>query len=121
MLHYDAKTKKVQSYDGREMAPAAATEDYLRTISATNTAPPLPPGRHRARIRRSIQPLKQSGRSVGTPGVVRMLDLAHKDYGSLAWKDLFASGVQLATDGFPISGRMAHRHRGVQNPVVDRP
>ncbi len=42
MLHYDAKTKKVQSYDGRETAPAAATEDYLRTISATNSAPPLP-------------------------------------------------------------------------------
>jgi gamma-glutamyltranspeptidase/glutathione hydrolase len=65
--------------------------------------------------------LKQSGRSVGTPGAVRMLDLAHKDYGSLAWKDLFGSGVQLATDGFPISGRMARRHRGFTHPAVHRP
>jgi hypothetical protein len=55
MLHYDAKTKKVQSYDGREMAPAAATEDYLRTISAANTAPPpADPGRNRTRVQRRI-------------------------------------------------------------------
>ena len=108
MLHYDAKTKKVQSYDGREMAPAAATEDYLRTISATNPAPPLPiPAGTAPESGAAFTPLKQSGRSVGTPGAVRMLELAHKDYGSLAWKDLFGSGVQLATDGFPISGRMA--------------
>jgi gamma-glutamyltranspeptidase/glutathione hydrolase len=121
MLHYDAKTKKVQSYDGREMAPAAATEDYLRTISATNAAPPLPiPAGTAPESNAAFTPLKQSGRSVGTPGAVRMLDLAHKDYGSLAWKDLFASGVQLATDGFPISGRMARRDRWVAHAVVDR-
>ncbi len=30
MLYYDAATKSVQSYDGRESAPAAATENYLR-------------------------------------------------------------------------------------------
>ena len=42
MLYYDAKTKKVQSYDGRETAPAAATENYLRYISATNSGPPAP-------------------------------------------------------------------------------
>jgi gamma-glutamyltranspeptidase/glutathione hydrolase len=113
MLHYDAKTKKVQSYDGREMAPAAATEDYLRTISATNAAPPLPiPAGTAPESNAAFTPLKQSGRSVGTPGAVRMLDLAHKDYGSLAWKDLFGSGVQLATDGFPISGRMAEAIAG---------
>jgi gamma-glutamyltranspeptidase/glutathione hydrolase len=119
MLHYDAKTKKVQSYDGREMAPAAATEDYLRTISATNAAPPLPiPAGTAPESNAAFTPLKQSGRSVGTPGAVRMLDLAHKDYGSLAWKDLFASGVQLATDGFPISGRMAERSRDQKRQLL---
>ena len=42
MLHLDAASRRLLAYDGRETAPAAATPDYLRTISSTNTAPPLP-------------------------------------------------------------------------------
>jgi gamma-glutamyltranspeptidase/glutathione hydrolase len=95
MLHYNANTKAVVAYDGRETAPAAATENYLRYIDDTSaTTTPLPNAR-------------ASGRSIGTPGVVRMLDLAHKENGKLAWKDLLQPAIKLATDGFPISGRLA--------------
>ena len=122
MLHYDAKTKKVQSYDGRETAPAAATEDYLRTISASNSAPPLPiPAGTAPESSGAFNALRQSGRSVGTPGAVRMLELAHKDYGSLAWKDLFQAGTQLATDGFAISGRMADAIAGSRTLLMTDP
>ena len=120
MLHYDAKTKKVQSYDGRETAPAAATENYLRYISATNTAPPLPVVTA-PESGASFNLLRQSGRSVGTPGAVRMLELAHKDFGSMAWKDLFQAGTQLATDGFPISGRMADAIAGSRSLLFTDP
>ena len=41
-LYYKASTKQVLSYDGRETAPAAATENYLRHISDTNQTNPLP-------------------------------------------------------------------------------
>ncbi|CAN7323761.1 gamma-glutamyltransferase family protein [Variovorax paradoxus] len=95
MLHYDAATRKLQAYDGREMAPAAATENYLRWIDdVADQNPPKPSAR-------------ASGRSVGTPGAVRMLDIAYKDHGKLPWKDLFSYGITLAADGFPIGGRMA--------------
>ena len=106
MLHFDAKTKKVESYDGRETAPAAATPDYLRTISDSNTAPPLPV-LTAPESGASFNLLRQSGRSIGTPGAVRMLDVAYKDHGSLPWKDLFTEASTLASNGFPISGRMA--------------
>ncbi|MEG0222376.1 MAG: gamma-glutamyltransferase family protein [Comamonas sp.] len=95
MLHYDATKKKVQAYDGRETAPAAATENYLRWVSDADRTLPQPGG------------ARASGRSIGTPGAVRMLELAHQDHGKLAWNGLFSSAEQLASDGFPISGRMA--------------
>jgi gamma-glutamyltranspeptidase/glutathione hydrolase len=97
MLHYDAAAKKVQAYDGRETAPAAANENYLRYIDPTgaDTTAPKPGG------------ARASGRSIGTPGAVRMLDIAYKDHGKLPWKDLFGYGITLASDGFLIGGRMA--------------
>ncbi|MDZ7592120.1 MAG: gamma-glutamyltransferase [Rubrivivax sp.] len=94
MLHYDAATKTVLSYDGRETAPADASEDYLRWISDAERSTPQPSAR-------------ASGRSIGTPGTVRMLALAHSEHGKMPWKDLFQPGIDLATQGFPISGRMA--------------
>jgi gamma-glutamyltranspeptidase / glutathione hydrolase len=95
LLYHDAKTGTVQAYDGRETAPAAATENYLRFVDdASDQTPPAPSAR-------------ASGRSIGTPGVLRMLELAHRDHGRLAWSDLFAPAIQLANDGFPIGGRLA--------------
>jgi gamma-glutamyltranspeptidase / glutathione hydrolase len=93
MLHYDRAKNTVTAYDGRETAPAAATENYLRWISDTNRTTPLPNAR-------------SSGRSIGTPGVLHMLDAAHKDAGKLPWKDLFDPAVRIATDGFEVSPRM---------------
>ena len=94
MLTYDAKTKAVTAYDGRETAPAAATENYLRWVSDADRTTPKPNAR-------------SSGRSIGTPGVLHMLDMAHKDAGSLPWKELFEPAIQIATDGFRISPRMS--------------
>lgn len=115
MLHYRASTNSVQSYDGRETAPAAATENYLRHISATDQTNPLP------NLGSSFNSTKASGRSIGTPGVVRMLELAHTDHGSQPWTVLLQPGIKLATDGFPIGGRMAAAIAGARTDFLRDP
>ena len=106
MLHYDAKKGEVISYDGRETAPAAATPDYLRYVGATAaTGAPLPNAR-------------ASGRSIGTPGAVRMLELAHQSHGKLPWASLMEPGTALATNGFAISGRLADAIEGNRTQLM---
>ncbi|MGW2661950.1 gamma-glutamyltransferase family protein [Nocardia tengchongensis] len=94
LMYYDAAAKTVDAYDGRETAPRAATEDYLRYISATDHTVPQPNAR-------------ASGRSIGVPGVLRMLEAAHDEHGKQPWRDLFTPAVNLADQGFKISPRMA--------------
>jgi gamma-glutamyltranspeptidase/glutathione hydrolase len=108
MLHYDRSSGAVTAYDGRETAPAAATENYLRWISATQQTTPLPNAR-------------ASGRSIGTPGVLHMLDAAHKDAGRLAWKELFDPAIKIANDGFRISPRMAASVAGSASSLARDP
>ncbi|WP_074850817.1 gamma-glutamyltransferase family protein [Gordonia westfalica] len=93
-LYYDAASNTVRAFDGRETAPAAATETYLTQISPADPAPPVPSAR-------------ASGRSIGVPGVLRMLDTVHGEYGKQAWRDLFAPAITLADSGFEISPRLA--------------
>jgi gamma-glutamyltranspeptidase/glutathione hydrolase len=94
LVYYDAAANAVETYDGREVAPAAATENYLRWISDTDQAAPRPDAR-------------SSGRSIGVPGIVRMLALAHSEHGKTVWRELFEPAVSLADQGFPISARLA--------------
>ena len=112
MLHYRASTRAVESYDGRETAPAAATENYLRHVSATDTTNPLP------NLGNAFNSTKASGRSIGTPGVVRMLELAHQDHGSQPWTQLLQPSIKLATDGFAIGGRMAAAISGARTDFL---
>jgi gamma-glutamyltranspeptidase/glutathione hydrolase len=95
IMYYDAATKTVQAYDGRESAPAAATENYLRYIDDVSD-------------QRAPQPsARASGRSIGTIGIPRLIEKVQKDHGKLAWKDLFTDAIDLSTNGFKIGGRLA--------------
>ncbi|HEY9294907.1 MAG TPA: gamma-glutamyltransferase family protein, partial [Phormidium sp.] len=46
------------------------------------------------------------GKSVGVPGVVRMLEMVHREEGKLPWRELFQPAIALAENGFPISPRL---------------
>ena len=89
LMHFDGK--KVSAIDGRETAPAAAGPDlFLRDGK--------PLGFMQAVV---------GGRSVGTPGVVRALALAHQAHGRLPWSVLFQPAIALAEQGFVVSARLA--------------
>ncbi len=93
ILHYSAADKRLVAFDGRETAPAAARAD--RFIGADGK--PL-----------KFLDAEVGGKSVGAPGVLRALELAHAKYGKLPWAELFQPAIRLATEGFPLSPRL-HR------------
>ena len=96
MMYYDAATKKVTAYDGRETAPAAANGYYLVRQDQADENSPAP-----------VPSARRSGRSIGVPGVMRMLEMAHVEHGKLKWSQLFDEGVRLASDGFRVPQRLA--------------
>jgi gamma-glutamyltranspeptidase/glutathione hydrolase len=46
--------------------------------------------------------------TVGVPGTVRGLALAHQKFGKLPWKDLCEPAIRLARDGFPVDATLAY-------------
>ena len=89
MVHYDGK--QTQAFDGRETAPGKADEHLFERPDGT----PL------SRTEGIV-----GGRSVGAPGVLRMLELAHREHGKLPWKELFQPAIRMAETGFAVSPRM---------------
>ncbi len=97
LLHFDRATKELIAYDGRETAPAAATEKLFLKSEAT--------------------PMKffeavVGGRSVGTPGTVALLSTVHERHGRLPWKRLFEPAIALAENGFAVTPRLRDSLRG---------
>lgn len=89
LLHYDGK--QVEAFDGRETAPMAADERLFLNAD----------GKPMAFYEGVV-----GGRSVGTPGTVRLLEAAHKEHGRLPWAQLFQPAIALAEGGFKVSPRL---------------
>ena len=89
LLYWDGK--QVVALDGRETAPMAADERLFLTPAGTPMA---------------FYDAVVGGRSVGTPGAVRLLETAHRRYGKLPWPRLFEPAIRLGEDGFAMSPRL---------------
>lgn len=89
LMYFDGK--KVRAYDGRETAPSAATERLFQDENGKAV---------------SRETGVVGGRSTGAPGVLRMLELAHKQHGKLPWATLFGPAIKLAENGFAVSPRL---------------
>jgi len=83
--------RRIQAFDGRETAPALADE----ALFLNGQGKPLP-----------FFEAVVGGRSVGTPGTLNMLAMAHQQYGKLPWAHLFEPAIYLAKNGFAVSPRL---------------
>jgi len=92
LLYFDAESGNLTVYDGRETAPATATPELFLDTNGQ----PL-----------GFAEAVFSGHSIGVPGAVAMLALAHEDHGTLDWADGFDAATGLAEMGFEISPRLA--------------
>lgn len=92
LVYWDNKAKKLTTFDARETAPKAATPELFMTAEGK------PMGFMDAVV---------GGRSVGVPGIPKLLEDIHKRYGKLPWASLFEKPIALAEQGFAVSPRMA--------------
>jgi gamma-glutamyltranspeptidase / glutathione hydrolase len=98
LVYFDAKMGKTSTIDGREAAPKAATA--ARFMGADGK--PLP----------FVQAFP-GGKSVGIPGNMSLMALAHKNWGKLPWGQLFDPAIGLAAHY-----RVAPRMSGILAPVA---
>jgi len=107
LLHWDGR--QVEAYDGRETAPAGVDGNLFLTADGK----PLP-----------FYAAVVGGRAVGTPGILGMLELAHRRHGKLPWAQLFEPAIALAEQGFRVSPRLHELLVGEkylrQDPVAAR-
>ncbi len=92
LVYWDAKQQELTTFDGRETAPLEVTPQLFQDDKG--------------------QPLKfydavVGGRSVGTPGTIKLMWDTHQKLGKLDWKALFEPAIELATNGFTVSPRLA--------------
>ena len=92
LVWYDAATGEVTTLDGRETAPMAATPTLFQDEDGQTL---------------DFMEAVVGGRSVGTPGTPRLLEVAHRKWGRANWAGLFQDGIDLAQDGFTVSPRLA--------------
>jgi len=106
VVYYDAKTKKLTTFDGRETAPQEATPELFQDENG--------------------KPLKfynavVGGRSVGTPGTVKLMGDLHEKYGRLSWSRLLQPALNTAEEGFDVSARLASSIEGGKERLARYP
>ena len=91
MLHFNKRDKKIEAYDGRETAPSSIKSN----IFLDSDGKP-----------RKFRDVSTGGIAVGVPGLLKMLEIAHRDHGRLPWAQLFVTAIGLSETGFKVSRRL---------------
>lgn len=90
VLYYDAKAKELRSYDARETAPGLAGPFLF-----FEDGEPM-----------DFKAAQLSGKSIGVPGVPKLLAYLHQVHGARTWMELFNPAIDLAEEGFEVSPRL---------------
>src|SRR3546814_16961188 len=93
LVHHDARNGRVTTIDGREVAPAAATAN--RFLNAAGT-------------RLGFRDAVAGGLSVGVPGTVRLMELAHGRWGRSKLSPPFQHAINLANHRFALTPAPPH-------------
>ena len=104
MLYWDQQAQRLKAFDGRETAPMASDHQLFY-----KNGEPM----------RWIDALV-GGRSVGTPGVLKLLETVHQQKGKLAWGDLFTDAINQSNSGFIVSPRLHKLIASGINPGLNR-
>ncbi|MFN0183247.1 MAG: gamma-glutamyltransferase family protein [Aquabacterium sp.] len=88
MMVWDVGGQRLRSYDGLSAAPARTTASLRTDVDGR----PLP-----------AAAVERGGRSVGVPGALMALELAHRRHGRLPWARLFEPAIELARQGHPLA------------------
>ena len=91
LMHWSAAVKRIDTYDGRETAPAAVGPDFFLGGDGKTLA---------------RDAVAMGGKAVGVPGQMRLFAAAHAKHGTLPWKDIFRPAIALAERGFAMSPRL---------------
>lgn len=103
-LLYQAKDSRLRSFDARETAPIEASSKLF--IADNNQA-------------MAFYDAVVGGRSVGTPGTVKLLWTRHQQQGSMPWASLLQPAIKLATEGFKVSPRLAQSLLHAADSFID--
>ena len=112
LLYYDAAAGSVQAYDGREVAPTAATENYLRWISDADRTEPKPDAR-------AVRPVRSA-----CPASCGCCRTSTHEHGKTAWRDLFTPAVTYGRRRLrdqPAAGRRDRRRRAAAAASIRTP
>ncbi|GLZ39135.1 gamma-glutamyltranspeptidase [Actinokineospora sp. NBRC 105648] len=91
-VHYDAKTRKVSTIDGRETAPRSADANLFINPA---TGQPYP-----------FADAVTSGLSVGTPGQLAIWERALDRWGRYDLADVLKPAIKVAEQGFPVTPQL---------------
>jgi gamma-glutamyltranspeptidase / glutathione hydrolase len=94
VTYYDRRSGRVEYHDGLAESPAVVTAG-LRTPTGAEAA--------ELGVTEFGSDVTYTGRAVGVPGTVAVLDRLHRRHGTLPWRRLFDGAIASAGNGFPVS------------------
>ncbi len=106
VVYYDAKSKKLTTFDGRETAPIEATPELFQDETGKTL---------------KFYDAVVGGRSVGTPGTVKLMGDLHKKFGRLSWHHLLQPAMDTAKNGFSVSARLSSSIDGSKKRLMRYP